>query len=73
MLIILFLMLFIVVYICLIDKSIEKYKKSIDKKYNGLIKRIKILEYNQNTTFDYITDMYNELERSGKYEENEEC
>lgn len=73
MILILFFILFCVVYLALIDKDLQKYKKSMDKKYNGLVKRMKTLTYNQDTTFDYINDIYNELERFDKYENEEEC
>lgn len=73
MIIILFFILFLVVYCALLDKDLQKYKKNMNKKYNGLVKRMKILTYNQDTTFDYINDIYNELERSDKYEDEEEC
>jgi len=73
MIVILFFILFCVVYLCLLDRDLQKYKKSMDKKYNDLVKRMKILTYNQDTTFDYINDIYNELERSDKYEDEEEC
>lgn len=73
MIVILLFILFCVIYFALLDKDLQKYKKSMDKKYKGLVKRIKALNYNQDITFDYINGIYSELERFDKYEKNEEC
>lgn len=71
--IILILILLLIICICLIDRDLQRYKKTMNKKYNALVKRMKILTHNQDNAFDYITEIYNELERSDNYEKNEEC
>ncbi len=61
--VILFMILFLICDCLLLEKSIEKNRKKFNKKFNTLLKRIKHIEENQNTTFDYINGIYSDLER----------
>lgn len=70
MLILLFIILWLVIWVTLLEKEIKKSKKQYIKKFNALVKRIKCIEKNQNVTFDYINDIYKDLERFDINEKN---
>lgn len=38
----------------ILNNEFNKYKKKMNKKFNSLVKRLKIYEYNQNCIFDEI-------------------
>ncbi len=70
MLLLLFIILCLIIWITLLEKDLKKTRKSFNKKLNALVKRIKHNEENQNITFDYINDIYSDLERLDINEEN---
>lgn len=66
----LFIILWLIIWITLLEKDLKKTRKSFNKKINALVKRIKHNEENQNITFDYINDIYSDLERLDINEKN---
>lgn len=70
MLLLLFIILWLIIWITLLEKELKKARKSFNKKFNALVRRIKHTEENQNITFDYINDIYSDLERLDINEEN---
>lgn len=70
MFVLLLIILWLVIWVTLLEKEVKKSKRQYIKKFNALVKRIKNIEKNQNVTFDYINDIYKDLERFGINEEN---
>lgn len=54
-------------YCCLNEKQINKQDRYYKRRINSLSRRIKDLENNQDMCFEYMNDIYSDLE-SGKHE-----
>ncbi len=69
MLILLFIILWLIIWNCLIERDLKRIRTKLYKKNKFFNKKLKNLENNQNILFDYINDIYFDLER---FENNEE-
>lgn len=62
------ILLWLIIWNILLEKDIKKMKKHYNKKIYVLNKKLKNIEQNQNYIFDYIDNIYYDLESRDNYE-----